>query len=211
MKKQLLPVVCIPRIVVSLFWVSLLFSSQFGRAQIVCVISQEDSIVYRKYLDKDMPLRTDVILLKEFYRSIGYENRVGMTNSFQDAYRRSFSTEEYHDPPTVELKKILKAQFETLHKDEVAFERGKQELIEKLKAYSQEANDKPIFFADIEMKFGGDIEKYVHHLYENSIMGNRKKFKRFLRSPYSWKIQKDPGFQFSLGLILYEMALQGTY
>ena len=172
-------------------------------------ISQEDSIAFRTYLHVDMPLRTDVALFQEFYRSIGKENRKHNISTFNDAHYPIFGDNRYYDPPTEGAKTRLQKQFEKMHQDEVAFERGKQELIERLTAYSKVAQEKPIFFADIETKFGGDIAKYVDYLYENSIMGNRKKFKRFMRSPSSKKIHSDPGFLFTQGLLLYDMVLQG--
>lgn len=173
-------------------------------------ISKDDSIAFRKYLHIDMPLRTDVILLQNLYYSIIQEFELGVTETNLCAtYNSQTGLNRCYDVPTVVIKKKLEEQFESLHKDPVAFEQGKQDLLKRLKAYHLEAKDKPMFFADIETKFGGNIEKYVDYLYDKSIMGNRKKFKRFMYKPQTWMIQRDPGFQFTLGLLLYEMALQG--
>lgn len=186
-----------------------LFGLQEMCAQDSPMISRDDSMAFREYLHIDMPLRTDVALLQAFHRGIVDENRVGITNNFMDAYLPTYGDNRYYDPPTVGLKQRLQAQFDALHKDKEAFERGKEELVERLTAYSKKAKLKPVFFAEIEKKFDGDIRRYVEHLYSESIMGNRKKFKSFMRSPYSEKIMKDPGYQFTLALQLFDMALQG--
>lgn len=179
-------------------------------AQVEHAVSKEDSIAFRKYLHIDMPLHTDVVLLQNLYYSIYWEYEMGITgNTVPVAYSSDEGAIRYADAPTVALKRRLEAQFEAMHKDEAAFERGKQELVERLTAYSKEAKEHPVFFAEIATKFGGDIRQYVEYLYSESIMGNRKKFKNFMQKPYPWTIQRDPGFQFTLGLLLYEMILQG--
>lgn len=190
-------------------------------------ISAADSLLFRQYLHIKMPLYTDVVLLQNYYYYLNVEKRRGeLRKDNSETYNmRGNTTENVYDMPRHddlspfvfgamtkpfdEIRNELKAQFERTHRDQAQFERSKRDLVERLTAFGEKAKVKPIFFVDIETDFNGDVARYVEHLYSHSIMGSEKMFKKFMRKPSKEKIQQDPGFQFTLGLLLYEKTLQG--
>lgn len=84
----------------------------------------------------------------------------------------------------------------------------KQELEERLKAFSSIANFKPLFFKTIDEKFHGDIALYVESLYKKSLLNNAKSLKRFLRAPKMQRLDKDMGAQMSIAIKMYQIWLE---
>ena len=80
----------------------------------------------------------------------------------------------------------------------------KADLVARLERFDTLATVKPLFYSDIHGKYKGDIVRYVDDLYDKSMMGNLKRLKYFFRNPRKKIIQNDLGYQFSLGLVLYE-------
>ena len=83
-----------------------------------------------------------------------------------------------------------------------------KDLTRRLEQLRDSAENLPIFFVDIDGKFGGSVRKYVRHLYGKSIMGNMDVLYRFLNRPTMDMIQNDPGVQFAVGLALYEQWIK---
>jgi hypothetical protein len=161
-----------------------------------------------------MPLRTDVVLLQNFHYYLQQEQRSSShnpwsTNTWVPDSELPPYWEDAKEQPLESIRKELKEQFNSLHDDAEKVAADKRQLVECLTAFGRQAQEKPLFYQEIASQFGGDIAAYVDHLYAHSIMGNEKVFKKFMRNPKSKAIQSDPGFQFTLGLLLYEKQLQG--
>lgn len=82
-------------------------------------------------------------------------------------------------------------------------------LVKRLTVFRDKAENLPIFFTDIDGKFGGNISKYVKNLYNKSIMGNLNLLRKFTTNPSLEMIQSDPGVQFAVGLALYKLWIKG--
>ena len=52
------------------------------------------------------------------------------------------------------------------------------------------------------------IERYADDLYKNSIMSNKKRLKRFIRTPSYKRLNKDYGAQLTLSLMVYKYWLE---
>lgn len=98
------------------------------------------------------------------------------------------------------IREKARAYFESVK--DVRVEKAK--LVHNLQAFDSLSNNKPVCFAQIHQKYGGDYKAYVDDLYSNSFMANEKALKKFLRHPSSQKLGRDPVVQFSLSLALYE-------
>lgn len=83
-----------------------------------------------------------------------------------------------------------------------------RDLEKRLRIMRDSCENLPIFFVDIDHKFGGNIRKYVRHLYKNSLMGSSGKLFIFMRNPSAETIQNDPGVQYAVGLALYELWIK---
>lgn len=115
----------------------------------------------------------------------------------------------YLRPSTERFVKYLLEDYETLHSAWRNIDQQRQQLISRLEAFDTLAQTKPLFYSEIHSKkYKGDIPKYVHDLYRKSIMGNPKKLKRFILNQKVKRLRGDMGFQYTLGLALYEMWIR---
>ncbi len=62
-------------------------------------------------------------------------------------------------------------------------------------------DDLPSFFTTIDSEFGGDIDKYVDHLFDNSIFADEAKLKAWLEAPDQETVKKDPGTELAVSVI----------
>ena len=83
-----------------------------------------------------------------------------------------------------------------------------KDLVRRLEMFREKASHLPIFFTDIESKYGGNIRKYVRHLYGKTIMGSLGNLYRFMNAPSAEAIQSDLGVQYAVGLALYELWIK---
>ena len=51
------------------------------------------------------------------------------------------------------------------------------------------------YLNDIYAKYKGNLEKYIDHVYDNSILANKKNFDKFMKKPTEKKFEKDPAMQ----------------
>lgn len=51
-----------------------------------------------------------------------------------------------------------------------------------------------IYTTEIETKFGGDIDKYVDYIYDNSVFASKASFDKYLADPNPDKLKTDPAF-----------------
>ena len=63
--------------------------------------------------------------------------------------------------------------------------------------YGEMVKEYPGFYETIEKEFGGDYDKYVDNLYDNSIFSSRESLDRFLKKPTIKAIEKDPATAYS--------------
>ena len=83
-----------------------------------------------------------------------------------------------------------------------------KDLVRRLETLRDSCKNLPIFFTDIDSKFNGNIQNFVHHLYSKTIMGNWSIFTRFIKNPTIEAIQSDLGVQYAVGLALYELWIK---
>ena len=105
-------------------------------------------------------------------------------------------------------KAIWNDAFEKRHKAPYNESEEKRDFVERLKKFSQSATYQPLIFKIIAVKYNGSIEKYVDDLYKNSIMSNKKRLKRFVRTPSFKRLDKDYGAQLTLSLMVYKYWLE---
>ncbi|MDD4515539.1 S46 family peptidase [Massilibacteroides sp.] len=65
----------------------------------------------------------------------------------------------------------------------------------------------PAWFAVIDKRFKGDVNKFVDHLFEKSIFGNERNFEKFKSSPSVKALEKDPMIQFAVAVQQEKTAL----
>ncbi len=106
----------------------------------------------------------------------------------------------------LEFKEELKECARRYQRKDRSAERTR--LVENLLKFDSLANNKPIFFATIHSRYGGNIRKYVDDLYGKSIMGSKSRLFRFCRWPTARKLQADLSVQFAIGLALYELWIK---
>ena len=51
------------------------------------------------------------------------------------------------------------------------------------------------YLKEIYAKYKGNLEKYIDHVYDNSILANKKNFDKFMKKPTEKKFEKDPAMQ----------------
>ena len=51
------------------------------------------------------------------------------------------------------------------------------------------------YLNEIYAKYKGNLEKYIDHVYDNSILANKKNFDKFMKKPTEKKFEKDPAMQ----------------
>lgn len=56
----------------------------------------------------------------------------------------------------------------------------------------------PAYFANIDKKYKGDVDKFVDELFEKSIFGSQDNFNRFIAHPTAKDLEQDPMIQFAL-------------
>ena len=105
-------------------------------------------------------------------------------------------------------KGIWNDAFEKRHKAPYNESEEKRDFVERLKKFSKSATYQPLIFKIIAVKYNGSIEKYVDDLYKNSIMSNKKRLKRFVRTPSYKRLDKDYGAQLTLSLMVYKYWLE---
>ncbi len=105
------------------------------------------------------------------------------------------------------LRNSLKEDFYRYHaKKDMKVEKAR--LVRNLEQFDSLSGNKPIFFATIHSRYGGNIRKYVDDLYGKSIMGSKSRLFRFCRWPTARKLQADLSVQFAIGLALYELWIK---
>ena len=104
-------------------------------------------------------------------------------------------------------KKEWNKSYNNRHNNNYYESEEKNNLTECLTTFSRSAKYLPLFFKIIEDEFNGSIENYVDYLYKNSIMSNKKLFKRLLKKPSCKKLDNDPGTQMTIALTLYNYWL----
>ena len=104
-------------------------------------------------------------------------------------------------------KDLWNDTFEKRHKAPYNESEEKRDFVERLKKFSQSATYQPLIFKIIAVKYNGSIERYVDDLYKNSIMSNKKRLKRFVRTPSYKRLDKDYGAQLTLSLMVYKYWL----
>ncbi len=55
--------------------------------------------------------------------------------------------------------------------------------------------ERPALFNEMNKRYKGNLDKYVDYVYDNSILGCRKNFDKFVKKPALKKIQNDPAAQ----------------
>ena len=55
--------------------------------------------------------------------------------------------------------------------------------------------ERDAYLNDIYAKYKGNLEKYIDHVYDNSILANKKNFDKFMKKPTEKKFEKDPAMQ----------------
>ena len=55
--------------------------------------------------------------------------------------------------------------------------------------------ERDAYLNEIYAKYKGNLEKYIDHVYDNSILANKKNFDKFMKKPTEKKFEKDPAMQ----------------
>ena len=55
--------------------------------------------------------------------------------------------------------------------------------------------ERDAYLNEIYAKYKGNLSKYIDHVYDNSILANKKNFDKFLKKPSEKKFEKDPAMQ----------------
>ncbi|MCI6642739.1 MAG: hypothetical protein MSH18_00865 [Bacteroidales bacterium] len=203
------------RKVMVMFGLCVLF---FGIKVVGQTLTPKDTLAFRQCLSVEMWPQTDILLYQKMYQDIG-DNRYLMGKFYWsgDAHydvangdisnKTVFPYKSY----TYNFRPVatcLKEQYTLNLKEKADLEKAKQALVEKLKTFDENSDNKPLFFADIKLKYNGDYAKYVDALIENSMATNKGRLKKFLPRHRAKWLTTDMGFQFTLGLALYEMAVR---
>jgi len=91
---------------------------------------------------------------------------------------------------TLQLKNI----YARIHNKDYDHEVDRKVAKALLPLYAQmvDAKDLPSFYETINLKFKGNYDAYIDHLYNNSIFANEKNFNKFINKPSVKAIDNDP-------------------
>ena len=78
-------------------------------------------------------------------------------------------------------------------------------LVSEMEDFRDTAAYLPTLYAVIEKKYGGDVARYVDHLYRRAILIGRGARLRFRLNPSQRRMKRDAGFQFVLSRMLYRL------
>ena len=185
-----------------------------------------DTLLFRECF-RDSILNTDVELMRKVYNNLLGGPKVSMevwmdvggsppVYTVMDGNGNIIKEEQgYHVPftisPTLKKSNIdpywrrkLFQTFKAQHPRGWNIDEAKAAMVRRLQRFDSLSVHKPLFFSTIYADYGGDIVKYVDALYDTAIMAKKKNLRTFIRKPTPFAIQNDLGYQFSLGLALYE-------
>lgn len=188
----------------------------FGIKAVGQTLTPKDTLAFRQCLNVEMWPCTDVLFLQKLYQDIEKPDiavddfqspSFGLRGEAMVFSPTSFLGKSYMYG-VVHANYYLKECYKANSKEGEELEKAKQALVDRLKAFDENSDSKPLFFADIKSKYGGDYAKYVDALVENSMVTNKGRLKKFLPRHRAKWLTIDMGFQFTLGLALYEMAVR---
>ncbi len=176
----------------------------------------QDTLAFRTYFGQNsLEAATDFQLLKEIYALLAdkkikwqepykYWTHLFPHSRLPEAYifQRPFFCDNPKFPQR--LERSLRNRF-AAYWDGRDKEQEKTALLENLLKFDAESDNKPLFFSTIYTTYQGDFAKYVDDLYDKSIMGSKRRLRRFCNNPTAKKLQKDLSVQFAVGLALYEL------
>lgn len=98
----------------------------------------------------------------------------------------------------------LYRMYKVYHRHEKSLAEDKARLAAALARFDTLAEQKPMFYATIHSRFGGDYAAYVDALYGTSIFTSGRRLRKFLKHSTKEALQADLGVQHEIGMSLYE-------
>ncbi len=140
--------------------------------------------------------------------SPGYSLPSGKPVSDHSLTRLSFPLYCYNANREVEaqdsIRTLLVTEAERLWADPSYDEtEEKAKLVAQLETFRDTASVLPSVYLLIDSKYGGNVRRYVDDLFRKSVLTNRRRLKRFVRSPSVIRMQRDMGFQFVVSKLTY--------
>lgn len=85
--------------------------------------------------------------------------------------------------------------------DKAADRERMKRLIKKFRSECE--SSLPSFYRTIDRKFKGNVDAYVDHIFENSLMGNERLLQNFKKKPSRKTLQNDPALQYTMSVLQY--------
>ncbi len=94
---------------------------------------------------------------------------------------------------------ILKQIYDRIHNKDYDHEVDRKVAKELFPLYAEmvPADQRPAFYSIIENEYKGDYNKFIDHMYDNSIMANQTNFNKFIKKPTVKAIDKDLSTSYS--------------
>ena len=160
------------------------FAQEQGNAAYMKVVGQIDATV-----EKCNPILYQYTCFNEILR-----NGIEFSTPSEDLEHLKTAIQQKDKANIEKITLRLKDIYARIHNKDYDHEVDRKVAKALLPLYAQmvDAKDLPSFYETINLKFKGNYDAYVDHLYNNSIFANEKNFNKFINKPSVKAIDNDP-------------------
>ena len=160
------------------------FAQEQGNADYAKVVGQIDAII-----EKCNPILYQYTCFNEILR-----NGIEFSTPAQNLDSLKIAIQNKDKAGIEKFTQRMKQAYAQIHNKDYDHEVDRKVAKALLPLYAQmvDAKDLPSFFETINLKFKGNYDAYVDHLYNNSIFANEKNFNKFINKPSVKAIDNDP-------------------
>jgi len=160
------------------------FAQEQGNADYAKVVGQIDAII-----EKCNPILYQYTCFNEILR-----NGIEFSTPTQNLDSLKIAIQNKDKAGIEKFTQRMKQAYAQIHNKDYDHEVDRKVAKALLPLYAQmvDAKDLPSFFETINLKFKGNYDAYIDHLYNNSIFANEKNFNKFINKPSVKAIDNDP-------------------
>ena len=160
------------------------FAKEKGNTDYAKVVGQIDAII-----EKCNPILYQYTCFNEILR-----NGIEFSTPTQNLDSLKVAIQNKDKAGIEKFTQRMKKAYEQIHNKDYDHEVDRKVAKVLLPLYAQmvDAKELPSFFETINLKFKGNYDAYVDHLYNNSIFSNEKNFNKFISKPSVKAIDNDP-------------------
>lgn len=169
-------------------------------------IAKADAERCQAYFRDSVQMRMDVIACNHVYEILKGLDMYGVSLNKSDHFSpdelslAQYDAGHWHESyPSI----CMQDMYDRLHieYDEAADRERMKRLIRKFRSECE--SSLPSFYRTIDRKFKGNVDAYVDHIFENSLMGNERLLQNFKKKPSRKTLQNDPALQYTMSVLQY--------